>query len=504
MAWSSFPKGRRLAKSLKIMLAISEVDGFVKTGGLADVGRALPLALKQRGHDVRVVLPFYKSIPAGSFTTALETLQVSMGNTKIWCAVRQGWMGEVPLYLVEYDDFFARTSPYDDGTFPYADNAERFGFFSKAVFHTCQALQFVPDILHCNDWQTALVPFYLKVHEAAHPFFQKTASVLTLHNASFQGKFPATASVFLGIGWEHFTAQQFEDFGQLNFLKGGLAWADKINAVSPGYAQELLTPLGGHGLHELFLNRQNDLQGILNGCESSHWNPATDPFLPAHYHRMDFSGKALCKKALQHRLGLNQAAKIPLIGMVTRITTQKGFDYLLPALQTLLQENVQLVILGTGEPWIEEALRHLAERFPENFRWRNEYHEELSHWIEAGADLFLMPSLFEPCGLNQMYSLRYGTLPIVRAVGGLKDTVRPHDQPKGTGFLFDPPTPQALLACVQEALTVYEKHPKMFQRLVQNAMKATFDWEVTARHYEKLYQSALKKQKQDKSGLFRE
>lgn len=482
-----------MAKSLKIMLAISEVEGFLKTGGLADIGRALPLALQKHGHDVRVILPYYKqNIPPDALSMAIESLGVPLGNTEIWCALRQSSLEDVPVYFVEHDHFFSRARPYDDGTFAYTDNAERFGFFSKAVLRACQALDFAPDVLHCHDWHTALIPFYLKIHEGYNPFFQNTTSLLTLHNADFQGHFPITVREFLGIGWEHLTTNRFEDFGQINFLKGGIYWADKINAVSPEYAQELLTPLGGHGLHEALLKRQEDLQGILNGCDYQSWHPALDPKIPANYHAADLSGKAICKKALQQRLGLRASPEIPLIGMVTRVTAQKGFGYLLPALIALLKENLHLVILGTGERWIEESLNHLAARFPENLRWQNQYDEELAHWIEAGADLFLMPSLFEPCGLNQMYSLKYGTLPIVRAVGGLKDTVRPFDEPQGTGFLFGPPDPQALLDCVREALSIYSDRSPIFQKLIQNAMAEQFDWEVSSRQYEKLYQSACK------------
>ncbi len=483
-----------MARPLKIMLAISEVEGFVKTGGLADIGRSLPLALKQRGHDVRIILPYYNKIIQQEIkTTVVESLGVSMGNIELWCGVKQSFIDEIPVYLIEYDHFFAREHCYDDGTLPFEDNAERFGFFSRSVLKTCQALDFSPDILHCNDWHTALLPFYLKEHEGDNPFFQKTASLLTLHNASFQGHFPVESREFLGIGWEYFTADCFEDFGQINFLKGGIAWADKINAVSPGYAQELLTPLGGHGLHEALLRRQEDVHGILNGCDYQIWNPALDSLIPRQYTPEDLSGKATCKNALQQAFQLPQNPDIPIIGMITRLSAQKGFEYALPALSAFLNGDVQLIVLGAGERWIEESLDELALQFPEKVGWKNGYDWELAHWIEAGSDLFLMPSLFEPCGLNQMYSLKYGTLPIVRAVGGLRDTVTNHDEARGTGFVFESSSPTALMACVQEAIQIYSDHPDAFQQLIQNAMEQQFDWEVSATQYETLYRDALKK-----------
>ncbi|MBF0276703.1 MAG: glycogen synthase GlgA [SAR324 cluster bacterium] len=483
-----------MAEPLKIMLAISEVDGFVKTGGLADIGRSLPLALKKRGHDVRIILPYYsKIIRQKTMIPAVETLGVPMGNKELWCAVKQCFEEKVPVYLVEYDLFFARERCYDDGTYPFVDNAERFGFFSKAVLQACQALNFAPDIIHCNDWHTALLPFYLKEHEKDNPFFKKTATLLTFHNASFQGHFPLTSREFLGIGWEHFSSDRFEDFGQLNFLKGGIAWADKINAVSPGYAEELLTPLGGHGLHEMLQRRQNDVHGILNGCDYQTWNPEIDPYIPVTYSALDLNGKRTCKEELQKAFQLPRRPDIPVIGMVTRLSAQKGFEFAIPALMEILNWELQLIVLGAGEHWIEGALDVLEQQFPEKVGWKNGYDWGLAHWIEAGSDMFLMPSLFEPCGLNQMYSLKYGTLPIVRSVGGLRDTVTHFTEADGTGFVFEEPSPEALIHCVRQSVETYYEQPAAFQKLIQNAMAKQFDWENSADQYEDLYLETMKK-----------
>ncbi len=504
-----------MAEQLKIMLVISEVEGLVKTGGLADFGRALPLVLKERGHDVRVILPYYRSLLPPYFPIdrvgtlqalevfpAAEALVVRMGGTGIRFALRQGFLeGEVPsrrltkvpVYFIEHDFYFSGDQLYGDGTVSFADNARRFGFFSKAVLRTCQVLDFSADVIHCNDWHTAIIPFYLKKHENGNPFFQKSVSVLTLHNASFQGHFPPSERKFLGIGWQHFIPGLFEDNGQINLLKGGVAWADKINAVSPGYARELLTPLGGHGLQEAFLNRQEDLPGILNGCDYQKWDPATDPIIPANFDAEELQGKAVCKKELQQYFQLPDAPHIPMIGMVTRVTRQKGFAYLLDSLGDILNWKVQLIILGIGENWIEEALHEIARRFPQNMRWHNRFDDQLSHWIEAGSDFFLMPSLFEPCGLNQMYSLSYGTLPIVRSVGGLQDSVRHYTDTEGTGFLFNDPSSPALKNCIKEALTLYHDRPRDFQKLIQNAMAQRFDWHTAAQQYEAVYHDALKK-----------
>lgn len=483
-----------MAKKLKIILAISEVDGFIKTGGLADIGHSLPQALKQMGHDVRIVMPFYKTIKnRNTIFNVVPQLGVPMGFGEMWCSVHESFIDEVPIYFVEHNQFFHRDGIYDDGYNAYHDNAERFGMFSKAVLQLCMALDFQPDVIHCNDWHTSLLPYYLKTHVGHLPFFEKTASILSLHNAAFHGNYSAESNHFLGIAPEHFNMHGFEDYGRLNFLKGGIAWADKINTVSPGYANELLTYLGGHGLHDILWSRRDDFMGILNGCDYDSWNPAADSLIPAKFSTRSMKGKAKCKSELQHALQLRQSEEVPVLGIISRLTSQKGFDYLIPALYSILQWDVQVVILGSGDPRFEHGFNELAWRFPNKVGWRNMYDNTLSHWIEAGSDFFLMPSLFEPCGLNQLYSLRYGTLPIVRAVGGLKDTVRDHSTGKGTGFVFESASTEGVIDIVGRAVHLFYNEKKQMKNLIRNAMKENFNWDKSAKEYVHLYDGAIKK-----------
>ncbi|MBF0238810.1 MAG: glycogen synthase [SAR324 cluster bacterium] len=486
-----------MSKKYKIIFTISECNGFAKTGGLADVGMSLPLALKEHGHDVRIVIPFYRGVSRNYNTiTAVHSLGVPMGDHEAWCSVRYLIEEGVPVYFIEHNGFFDRDRIYDDGNYEYGDNAMRFGFLSRAVLQLCKVLHFMPDIIHCNDWQTAMTPYYLKEYERDNYFLSKTASVLTIHNAAFQGKFWGGFAGPLAIAHKDMVSDCFEDFGMINFLKGGIAYADKINAVSPGYAEELTTYVGSHGLHDSFMRRQQDFSGILNGCDYHIWDPEIDHLIPAQFSLDDLSGKKLCKKMLQKSFNLPQLSHTPVIGIVSRLTQQKGFDYTLSAMRDILINNdVQVVILGAGESWIQDALHGLAWEFPEKCGVTIRYSEEVAHYIEAGSDMFLMPSLFEPCGLNQMYSLKYGTLPIVRSVGGLKNTVEHYNilDGSGTGFVFQLPTSGDVVQCVNFALETYHKRPTHFQKMIRQAMQQHFDWRSSTIKYEELYESAIKK-----------
>lgn len=481
---------------MEIIFAISELEGFAKTGGLADVGKALPLALQGRGHDIRVVIPYYRIIAEKIDTELIiENMIVPMGSTRIWCSVRFKLMENVPVYFIENNLFFFRSRFYDDGVDAFPDNAERFGFFSRAVLKLCQALEFIPDIVHANDWHTALIPYYLKEHEQIHSLFCDTAAVLTVHNAAFQGKFDSAVNNFLGIPPEHFTWDRFEDYGLINFLKGGLISADKINTVSRGYANELLTYSGSHGLHGTFHYRKDDFEGILNGCDYHEWHPETDPQIPARYNMRNMRGKVICKLELQRYYHLPQHAHVPVIGIITRLTRQKGFEYSLPAIEEILNWDIQFAVLGAGESWIEHRFYELAKQYPDKLGWMNGYDWRLAHLIEAGCDMFLMPSLYEPCGLNQLYSLKYGTVPLVRGVGGLWDTVENYDSDKGcgTGFVFHDPTPQGVIDCVGIAVNTFYDRKHHFNQLIQSGMAQQFDWQSSAENYEKLYHKALQK-----------
>ncbi len=491
-----------MSEALSIIFASSEVDGFSKSGGLADVARALPLHLKSLGHDVRIVTPFYRLIPEKHKTsTIIPSLGVPMGSEEIWCTVRHkdlegnvdGKTISVPVYFIEHKHHFFRHGYYGDGSQAYPDNASRFGFFSKAVLQICRSLDWEPDIFHSNDWHTALIPFYLKQAQLETNDFKNSRSVLTIHNAGYQGGAPGTFRHSLGIPLENFVLEMFEDHGHLNLLKGGINFADQVNTVSPGYAEEMRTPLGSHGLHETYLRKGKNFSGILNGCDYDEWNPETDPYLPANFSAKNLAGKKQCKQELQRLFGLPESASIPLIGMVSRLTMQKGFDYLMPAMLEILRIDLQVVVLGSGETWIANAFDKLQQEFPTKLGWYNGYNNDLAHMIEAGSDMFLMPSLYEPCGLNQIYSLRYGTLPIVRRVGGLKDTVMQYEESegKGSGFILNDPTPEAVSNTVGWAVQTYYERPAHFCKMVAFAMKQRFTWKTAAEKYVALYRKNL-------------
>ena len=483
-----------MSKSLRILFVASEVEGFSKSGGLADVANALPKALHELGHDVRIVTPLYASIAhQETFAPLPEPLGVPMGSLgEAWCAVRTSPLpgSEVPVYFLEHEQYFGRQGYYDQNGWSYADNAERFSFLSRGALQLCRALHWTPQVFHCHDWHTALVPYYLKA-EAAE--FSSAVSVLTLHNAGYQGQFPGGWRQALSIEEEDFHAEAFEDYGNLNLLKGGIAFADRVNAVSPGYAQELLSPPGSHGLHDAIQRKGSAFSGILNGCDYGEWNPETDSYLPATYSATQLTGKATCKAALQVRFQLEARPEVPVFGLVSRLTEQKGFGLLLPALEAVLKWDLQVIAMGSGDAETAAQLAALAERFPDKMGWWEGYSNPLAHLVEGGSDVFLMPSLYEPCGLNQIYSLRYGTLPLVRAVGGLRDTVKNYNEATGTGtgFIFQDPTSEALRDTIGWALSTWYDRPQHFRRLVQQAMQERFPWEESAQAYVALYTSAL-------------
>ena len=479
---------------MNILFLASEVEGFVKTGGLADVAKALPLALKRRGHDVRIVMPFYSQIPGRDAETHVTglTLITRQGHTDIPYQVREMALEDVPVMLVDFPNYFDRNNLYAENNNSYADNGERFAFFSAASLQISEAIGFNPDIVHCNDWHTALVPMLLKTRYAESEFFSHTRSVLTIHNGAFQGVVERNQLWAVPEITDTYNESILQGHAYINFLKCGVAYADKINAVSPSYANELTTYLGGHGMAKNFQERTGDLCGIINGCDYADWDPANDPLIPVNYSADNLSGKELCKHALQKRAGLPVCSR-PVFGMVCRLTEQKGLHLLLPILDKFLVHQVQVVIVGTGDPSLAERLTEVAERFPERFAYLNTHDNALAHLLEAGSDFFLMPSLFEPCGLNQMYSLAYGTLPIVRAVGGLRDTVKDYDiyPSEATGFAFMEPECMSLLASLRRALLFYlQEHDEML-RVQQNAMHSRYNWSKSVVEYEQMYQKAL-------------
>ncbi|WP_143871254.1 glycogen synthase GlgA [Catenovulum sediminis] len=474
---------------MNILFVSSEVEDLAKTGGLADVAKALPVSFKKVGHDVRIVTPFYQtSNNVENAKDVLTGVELHAGEQTYKYNVKSVELHGVTIYLVDYPAYFDRKGIYSDGYEAYDDNGERYAFFSMAALHLAQLLEFKCDIIHCNDWHTGLIPYYLKKHWSDNAFLASAKTVLSVHNGAFQGVFHLDSVPFLAkSGVDHEDVHH----GLVNYLKIAVKYATKIVAVSPSYAQELQTDLGSHHMGDYFRNRSADMLGIINGCDYSQWDPAHDPLIPSQYTVENMSGKAFCKANLQQQSHLPVDGDIPLIGMVCRITDQKGFGYLIPILENILHHNVQIVMIGTGDPNLVSQIQAISDKHRSKFYFLHDFSLKFSHLITAGSDFFLMPSLFEPCGLNQMYSLAYGTLPIVRAVGGLKDTVKDleADPAEANGFVFNRPDSEELLNCVRKALLFYHEYPQTFEFIRKKAMQSKFNWHDSAMKYEALYRS---------------
>ena len=482
---------------MKILMVASEAVPFAKTGGLADVAGTLPIYLARLGHDVRVVMPRYYSIDKAGLTPSLPgPMGVPMGIIgELWCQVLETALPgtEVPIHFIDYEHYYGRANLYnDEDAVGYVDNDNRFVFLSRAALELCRSLDWEPDVVHANDWHTAAVPLFLNTLYADDPHLGRSAGVLTIHNMEYQGEYYPGLVDVLDVGWEHFNYLELEHHDQTNLLKGGIYHANLWNTVSHRYAEEIRTPGFGHGLEDVANDRAAALRGILNGIDNDDWNPSTDPYTAAPFASDDLAGKQLCKRALQEELGL-PARDVPLIGIVSRLVHQKGIDLLALALEQILELDVQFVLLGSGEPWAHEHFPELAAEHPERFACHMGYSNPLAHRIEAGCDLYVMPSRFEPCGLNQMYSLRYGTLPIVHAVGGLDDTVQNYDEAAdtGVGFKFDELTPRAIFDTVGWAVHTWYNDRPAFVRMQRRAMELRFDWADSAREYVAMYQEAI-------------
>jgi starch synthase len=480
---------------MNILIVSSEMTPFAKTGGLADVVGALPAALKAQGHEVWVVVPKYARIDTAQYGIEPyhSPMGVWMGDTQEWCSVHRAMWQDVPVHFVEHSQYFDRPGIYnDENNRDYQDNPRRFGFLSRAALQFCIDQGFSPDVVHANDWQTALVPAYLKTWDWKGTPLEKTASLLTIHNMAYQGVCPKEHYDYLGLSWESFHSGAFESLGAVNMLKGGIHYADCVNTVSPTYARETCADQG-HGMEPYLTAKGDHYFGILNGVDYSVWNPETDPYLPYNYSPEFPAGKVLCKQAVQRTFGLERNDNVALLGTVGRLADQKGLNLLADAMEGLLTTmQVQVVLLGSGDKNLEYRFQELAARFPGRFGAYIGFSESLAHLIEAGSDFFLMPSLFEPCGLNQLYSLRYGTLPIVRSVGGLNDTVENYqeDSGLGTGFKFYDFTPDALYGTVGWAVSTYYDRPEHLKKMKASAMAKRFTWEMSALHYRKAYQVA--------------
>ncbi len=491
-----------MREKLKILIVASEAVPFAKEGGLGDVVGALPGFLRKLGHDVRVVLPRYFRIDKEKhgLKRAGRSFGVPMGTIgTLWGAAFEGKMfkADVPIYFIDNEQFYGRAgglynAPDGHG---YIDNNNRFVFLSRAALELCKIIKFKPDIIHVHDWHSAIIPVYLNTIYKHDAFFKDTATLLTIHNMQYQGDFNKELMHVLAIGWEHFNLLELELYDKVNLLKGGVHHATLINTVSPTYAKEIQTSEFGCGLQDIVKNRASDLYGILNGVDYEEWNPETDPLIAANYSEDDMSGKAVCKKDLQRTFGLPERADIPVIGMVSRLVNQKGIDILAKAMHRILACNIQFAVVGTGEPWAHSYFSDIQKNYPNKFACYIGYNNTLAHKIEAGADFFLMPSRFEPCGLNQMYSLRYGTLPIVRAVGGLNDSVANFNKSplRGTGFKFRDLTEDSLCNTIARAVHTYCSKKDVMQILVKRAMQKRFTWGKSAKKYEEVYCLAVKK-----------
>ena len=484
-------------KQFKILLASSEVAPFAKTGGLADVTQALPRVLKSLGCEVVVFLPYYKQARAKEKDFAIRLfkkgIRTRLGGLDIDFSLYHCQREKVDFYFVDKPDFFERDFLYGTPTQDYPDNAHRFAFFARAVLASAMAINFRPDIIHCNDWQTALVPFYLK-YSLDNNFFKDTKTLFTIHNLAYQGLFVREIMPEIGIGYEFFTPDSLEFYGKFSFMKSGILYSNAVSTVSKGYAREILTPEFGCGLEGLLSVRKQDLYGVLNGVDYSDWNPKVDKFIKSKYDINTLSGKSKCKKDLLTQMKLRVSLDAPLLGIISRLAEQKGIDIIVDAASQIIKLGANLVILGTGDEKYHQLLIKLAKKYPKNIGVMIAFDNAIAHKIEAGCDMFLMPSRYEPCGLNQMYSLKYGTIPVVRTVGGLDETIIDYSQDSkfGNGFKFAQAHPSDLLGALERALQVYSKKREWIG-LVRRAMANDFSWEKSAKEYIRIYSLIAKK-----------
>jgi starch synthase len=477
---------------MRILFVASEGLPFSKTGGLADVVEALPKSLVAQGHDVAVVLPRYRTTQIKN--VVIKSLTVPMGTSLRFPAIADGGrLAGVQYFFVDDPQYFDRDQLYGVGGRDYPDSAERFAEFARASIELAKQL-WLPDVIHCHDWQSALVPVLLRTAYAADPQLSGIPVLFTIHNMGYHGLFPRDVLARIGLPDSLFRMDALEFFGHVNYLKGGLVFSDYLTTVSRKYAQEIQTTEYGHGLDGVVRTRADHLIGILNGVDYSVWNPEVDTLIAARYSAKDLSGKQVCKRDLLAQFQLpEENLERPVIGIVSRFADQKGFDLVAQVADEIMQENLAIVALGSGEAKYERMFRELSERLPEKLAVKVAYDNTLAHKIEAGADMFLMPSRYEPCGLNQIYSLRYGTVPVVRATGGLDDTIEPFDPAKGrgTGFKFSEYTGPALLAALREALATYGDKAA-WRRLQANGMAKDFSWNASALEYGRLYDVARK------------
>jgi starch synthase len=477
---------------MHIWMAASEMAPYAKTGGLADVLQALPAALARAGDEVTVVLPFYRAIwERIEVEDRGMDLSIELGERQIRARVLEGKTEEgVRIFFIRRDEYFDRTSLYGTAEGDYDDNSERFIFFSKAACQLPRLMNQRPDIFHCHDWQTALVPLFIKLEKRISGFYSGTGTVFTIHNLAYQGTFWGLDFPMMNLPDEFYSPAGLEFYGNINLLKAGILFADEITTVSPTYAREIQTEEHGCGLHEVIGSRADHLHGILNGVDENVWDPASDPFISENYSYNDLSGKDVCRDELLKDAGFtpDPDRKIPVIGWVGRLAEQKGLDILLPALDAMVNLSLRFVFLGSGDAAYEAEIRDAAAKYPQSVAAAIGYDNQLAHRIEAGADMFLMPSRFEPCGLNQLYSLIYGTVPIVRSTGGLADTVQDWDGRNGNGFVFEKYDPMELIETVHRAVSAFRK-PAVWAKIQAAGMRQDFGWAKVSQHYRRIYEN---------------
>lgn len=475
-----------------ILMAAAEGLPFVKTGGLADVIGSLPAALSEMGHEVKVVLPLYKKIAERNFQdlTYCCSFNIGMNYHDVPVTIYSQTIGKVAYFFVQHQGYFER-----DALYGYQDDGERFAFFQRAVIEMLNQLNYWPNIIHCHDWQTGMIPCLVRETRSGDPRYQRIKFVYTIHNLLFQGNFgPEMIDSCLALPWYLLDNGNIRFDGGVSFMKSGILYSDKVTTVSPTYAQEILTPQFGEHMEGVLNMRKYDLWGIVNGIDTALWNPNTDPSIPFHYNKVTLAkGKTDDKLALQRELGLKEDPNVLLVGVVGRLTYQKGFYLMMEKVQQLAEAPIQLAILGTGEDAIQNAFRNMENGNKGKICFYQGYNEDLAHRIYAGSDLFLMPSLFEPCGLSQLCSLRYGTLPLVRETGGLKDTVTPYNEfdKSGDGFSFANYSSDEMMNTLNNAINVYYNRPEDWKILQMNAMNKDVSWQNSAQIYNRMYETLM-------------
>ncbi|MBN2189885.1 MAG: glycogen synthase GlgA [Candidatus Aureabacteria bacterium] len=482
---------------MNILFAASEISPFAKTGGLADVAGSLPDELKKIGHDIRLIMPLYGAVQKNlkNLENCNKPFEIMIGDNKYEGSLFASKTSSgTPVYFIKNDSLYMRDGLYGDRAGNYKDNSSRFIFFCRAAIKACELLDFRPDIIHCNDWQTGLIPAYVKVTESENPVFKGTKTLYTIHNLAYQGAFWHFDMKLTGLPWSVFSSEGLEFFGMLNFMKSGIFFSDAVSTVSKNYSREIQTEQYSFGMEGILRKRKKDIYGIINGINYSEWNPETDKHIKENYSARNMSGKKTCKKDILEEFAISASEATPVIGIVSRLAEQKGVDLIIDAIPEILSMNVVLLILGKGDDKYHSTLCRLSNAHRNKLGIKLEFNEAIAHKIEAGCDFFLMPSRYEPCGLNQIYSLKYGTIPIVSATGGLDDTILNYNPltGAGNGFKFKKYCKEALLEKIAEALKITgdEKHR---MQIIKNGMDCDFSWNKSARQYDTLYKTILKK-----------